>query len=128
MKFGFDFHGVIDKDPKVFGEIMRLLVCKGHEVHIITGTRKTDETIKWLIENNIDYTHFYSISDDLTEKGLLINEDEAGPWFKEQDWDTAKAYYCEEHKIDLHIDDSPEYEKYFSTPFMLMRHQDGDNS
>ena len=34
-------------------------------------------------------------------------------------WDSAKANYCKVKKIDLHIDDSPIYQRYFSTPYCL---------
>jgi len=31
--------------------------------------------------------------------------------------DKEKAWYCEQNNIDLHIDDTAEYGKYFKTPF-----------
>lgn len=34
-------------------------------------------------------------------------------------WDSAKARYCKEHGIDIHIDDSTIYKKWFSTPYCL---------
>ena len=32
-------------------------------------------------------------------------------------WDTAKAEYCMTHGINMHIDDSSQYVKWFSTPY-----------
>ena len=34
-------------------------------------------------------------------------------------WDKAKAWYCAQNDIDIHIDDSVVYGKYFTTPFCL---------
>ena len=42
MKIGFDFHGVIDSLPFLF-QLSQLLVCDGHEVHIITGEKDSEE-------------------------------------------------------------------------------------
>lgn len=36
-----------------------------------------------------------------------------------QTWNTAKAAYCKENGIDLHIDDSQIYQTCFLTPFCL---------
>jgi hypothetical protein len=36
-------------------------------------------------------------------------------------WDTIKAGYCRSNKIDLHIDDTEVYSKYFTTPFLLYK-------
>jgi hypothetical protein len=39
-------------------------------------------------------------------------------WVDDEPWNKTKAELCREHGIDFHIDDSPHYGKYFSTPYM----------
>lgn len=118
VKVGLDIHGVIDYDPEFFSELSHSLVNVGNEVHIITGASKTEEIENKLYEFNIAYTHFFSIVDHNIND---VKYDELGdPWLDDLTWDMAKATYCEERKIHVHIDDTPEYGKYFkSTRFVL---------
>lgn len=111
MKIGLDYHGVIDKFPGYFRIFSESLIKAGHEVHIITGLRKQD------IEQKIPHTHFYSVSDDLVSHFSYHINKEGRPIFEDDVWNKAKAKYCKENKIDLMIDDSKIYGKYFSTPY-----------
>jgi len=114
MKLGLDFHGVIDKGPELFSVMSDLLVKNDHEVHIITGETITNE-FKLKIQNfNIIYTHLFSIIDYHKSIGTLIRYEDNGPWIDEDLWNKTKAEYCERMKIDLHIDDSKVYGKYFT--------------
>lgn len=119
MKFGIDFHGVADTKKKFFSEFTRRVVDNGGEVHIITGNMKTEEIFATLFEYGIVYTHFFSVSDKLLEEDKATHwTSPDDPWFEAEEWNGAKANYCKENQIDLMIDDSEEYGKYFVTPYL----------
>lgn len=120
MKIGIDFHGVIDKAPEFFNKLVCCLLMSNHEVHIITG--ETYETAsKILNAYGIGWTHFYSITDDLLNQGKRYKKDKNDrPCFSTIQWNRAKAIYCKEHGIDIMLDDSMIYGKYFTTPYFKM--------
>lgn len=123
MKFGLDFHGVINKKPEMFSALSHALVKAGHEVHIVTGPRrsKIEEDLK---KFDIAFTHFYSIVEHEEGKGTEIFWDSKGdPYMDMAIWKRAKSEYCKRVGIDLHIDDSAEYGEYFTTPFALFKHK-----
>ena len=119
MKLGLDIHGIITEIPKVLSVITELLVKNGHEVHILTGETISDELKKELEEWQIHYTHLFSIIDYQDKMGIEIIYEENGPWIDGYVWDKTKGDYCSKHKIDLMIDDSMRYGKYFTTPFIF---------
>ena len=122
MKIGLDYHGVIDAVPEFFGLISQLLCEDGHEVHIITGAENTEELQKNLANAGMHWTHLFSISDYHKEKGTQMWRDEKGtPWMSADLWNMAKAKYCTEHEIDVHLDDTARYGEYFTTPFVLFQ-------
>lgn len=122
MKIGLDFHSVIDTAPQFFSVITNLLIRNGHEVHIITGEEDTPEFRKHLCELGIAYTHFFSIVTHNKKQGTEVTYDKNGhPWIDEHTWNTSKAKYCREHKIDIHFDDSEEYCKHFGTPYVVFK-------
>ncbi|MDE1875121.1 MAG: hypothetical protein KGI79_03315 [Patescibacteria group bacterium] len=117
IKIGLDLHGVVDARPELFRELARALIANGHEVHIITGGRKENETAL-LKSFDIPYTHFFSITDHHESLGTPIEWDENGdPHLDTYLWDKTKAEYCLEHGIDLHVDDSDIYHYFFKTPY-----------
>ena len=119
LKIGLDIHGIIDKYPHLFERLSSDWVRMGNEVHIITGNMETKEIKEQLKEWKISYTHFYSVSDSLIEQGLAVHwSDRNNPWFEEVYWNEAKAKYCRDNQIDIHYDDSDEYGKHFTTPFV----------
>jgi len=92
----------------------------GHEIHVLTGEEKTEKLIKQLKEMGIVYDFLFSISTSLMELGHDVKFDEENnPWFKNDLWNSAKGKYCLNNEIDLHFDDSPEYFKYFKTPYVF---------
>ena len=120
MKIGLDVHGVIDSDPTFFSEFTNLMKSAGHEIHVLTGEEKTEKLIKQLKEMGIIYDFLFSISTSLMELGHDVKFDEENnPWFKNDLWNSAKGKYCLNNEIDLHFDDSPEYFKYFKTPYVF---------
>jgi len=119
MKFGLDYHGVIDRSPVWCARFSYRVVTAGHELHIITGHETTDYFLSCLELFDISYTHIFSIADYHKSIGTDVWYDEKQtPWMDENTWNNAKAEYCEREGIDLHIDDSKRYLESFSTPYM----------
>jgi len=127
MKIGLDIHGVVDKYPNFFAEMTELFVAAGHQVHVITGSTlrqdhpKGIENLKFIKENLcISYTHIFSIVDFQEEIGTEITypDDSDNPWMDGEAWDRTKGDYCRKHKIDIMLDDTQRYSKYFDTPFV----------
>ena len=121
MKIGLDIHGVIDAHRPFFAEFSKLLVANGHEVHVMTGPRfkalKPDEL------KDITYTHFFSIVDHCVENNVeVVYDGDGNPWIDQYEWNKAKGDYARLHKIDLVIDDSVDYPKFFSTPIATFKH------
>lgn len=122
MKVGLDFHGVIDKQPELFAKLSNKLRMSDCEIHIITGHKITDEFVQQLKDWKIRYTHLFSIVDYHESINTFVQYDERGPWIDEELWNKTKSIYCEEKQIDVHIDDSEIYGKYFTgkTIYLLM--------
>ena len=120
MKLGLDFHGVCDDKPRIFSILTELLVGAGHEVHIITGEEDTPLLREKLKALRIHYTHLFSIASYHKSIGTKMwNDKKNTPWMDQEIWDVTKAWYCNKHKIDLHIDDSEDYGKHFKTSYLL---------
>lgn len=116
MRIGLDIHGTIDKKPKFFAVFTQRAIANGHFVYVITGSQKTKELELQLKDWGIQYTHFFSIADSLIAEGVIVHwKDKDNPWFDECYWIDAKAKYCARQGIDLMIDDSETYGKYFTT-------------
>lgn len=118
FKIGLDLHGVIDADPEHFAALSKAVIAMGGEVHIITGSMATEALFAWLKERGIKYTKVFSISSYHAAEGTKMNYDERGPWMDSEIWNRSKAEYCSREGIDLHIDDSDVYGKYFATPYL----------
>jgi len=121
FKLGIDIHGTIDFLPKVWSLFSNLLVDNGHQVHIMTGSKITNEIKKQLYELGIKWTHIFSITDYHESIGTEIIYDSKGnPWMDQKLWNKTKAEYAKEKKLDLMVDDSSIYLKKFETPCVLM--------
>jgi hypothetical protein len=121
MKIGFDFHDVLDKH-ELFRVLANFLVDSGHEVHILTGEERNSALQKKIKDLGIKWTKIFSITSYHKKKGTPIRYDKNGkPWMNKKLWDRTKADYCKTHKIDLHIDNSVTYGKYFKTPYLLVQ-------
>lgn len=123
IKIGLDIHGMINHDPTFFSELSRTLLCAGHEIHIMTGSHITDEVVNELKSHGMQWTKLYSIADYYKNKpGVKMTYDAKGrPWISDELWNMAKADYAREHMLDLTLDDSQEYEQYFSTSIGICR-------
>lgn len=138
MKLGLDIHGVLDHNPELFLRI----AAEYDEVHIITGGSFTNT--KYNLEKQLYqisdefyagdgdpnpnsfkwWTHQFSVFDYLLEIGAKTNEEleiDSHYPFPDEVWNSVKAEYCRQHKIDLHVDDMQQYLEYFTTPYMLYK-------
>lgn len=129
MNLMLDIHGVLDKNPEVFTTLARTIRWwgEGSEVHIVTGESISQNLIDQLLSYNQGEQYWdalVSIQDELIKSGAkILSLNEFGrPTFSNEEWDSFKGRYCAEHNIDLAIDDSEEYAKYFDpnvTTFLL---------
>ena len=118
IKIGLDFHGVIDKHPSFFQEFNQKAREEGWQIHIITGGTK-EEVVTKLKDWNISFDEIFSIMDFYEQQGKTILLQNGERHVDEKLWNQAKAQYCQEKQIDIHIDDSSLYQKWFSTPYCL---------
>lgn len=121
FKIGIDWHGVLDAIPEDFAWLSRAVVAAGGECHIITGMTWTEECTRQLKEWGVEYTHTFSIFD---YHHKIMKTPVSGwhdtfniPKIDDELWDKTKGEYCKENEISLHLDDTNEYNKYFTTPF-----------
>jgi hypothetical protein len=130
MKLGLDIHGVIDSNPESFSFMSQSVISGGGEVHIITGGSWTTELENQLKDYGIKWTSHFSVYDYLVNSGIdsigtiQFPDGTIQKKFDYDLWDTIKAGYCRSNKIDLHIDDTEVYSKYFTTPFLLYKSSD----
>ena len=123
MKLGIDVHGIISRDPLFFSELSKIFIREGHQIHIITGRRVTPLLKAYLDSYKIYYTRIFSIIDYHLSIGTKVTyKDPDNPWIDQDLWNKAKAEYCEQEKIDFHIDDSEVYGNYFKTPYCRIRY------
>jgi len=115
MKLGLDIHGVLTKDYESFVNLAKCGLWE--EVHIITGVTISDKLIEQLKGYNNGkqfWSHLVSIEDELMRVIPAEGFNEKGrPYWDDIVWNNFKGKYCNENKIDLHFDDSPEYEIHF---------------
>lgn len=127
MKLGLDIHGVIDSNPESFAFMSQSVIAGGGEVHIITGGSWTSELEEQLKGYGIKWTSCFSVYDYLLDSGIdsigtiQFPDGTIQKKFDYHLWDTIKAGYCKSNSIDLHIDDTEVYSKYFTTPFLLYK-------
>lgn len=119
MKLGLDIHGVIDKRPDMFANLTEIAKNRGYEVHILTGSKVNNSLIEQLNGYGIKFDNVFSILDYHTkETDTHMWQDSKNNWWIDDDiWNETKGIYCKKMGIDLHIDDTKIYGKYFETPF-----------
>ena len=127
MKLGLDIHGVIDSNPESFAFMSQSVITNNGEVHIITGGSWTTDLEEQLKGYGIKWTSHFSVYDYLVDSGIdsigtiQFPDGTIQKKFDYHLWDTIKAGYCRSNNIDLHIDDTEVYSKYFTTPFLLYK-------
>ena len=124
LKIGLDIHGVIDTYPYYFKKLSEFYISCDFEVHIITGAQKTKELTNLLNNFEIQYTHFFSISDYLIKNGFKHHFSSSNnPWFDEEVWICQKGDYAKRVNLNIHYDDTLEYKSFFPkcTMFCLIK-------
>lgn len=118
IKIGLDFHGVVSSRPQYFAEFSRQVLALGYELHIITGG-PADVVDKMLKEWQVRYTNLFAILDYYDAKGEVEYYDNGEFKVPEKLWNSAKGEYCMAKGINLHIDDSMQYARWFMTPYCI---------
>jgi len=120
IKIGVDLHGVIDDNVDLFKIISAMLLfgdLGNVEIYVISGPPKNEvleELNKLRIYQGVHYTNIYTIVDFLKEQDVKMWLDYKNTWWaSDKDWWRAKAKICEQLGIDLMIDDTKNYKKYF---------------
>ena len=118
IKIGIDYHGVITANPDFFRKFNKYAIENNCLIYIISGGHKKDIEA-YLNKHTIAYSVIWSTLDYYDDLQKVEYFDDGT--FKVDDtlWDKAKAWYCVQNDIDIHIDDSVVYGKYFTTPFCL---------
>ncbi len=116
MKISLDLHGVIDSDPKFFAVFTETLYRQRCEIHVVTGQEISVELTKQLKNYGIIYDHLFSITSYHKVIGSTVKYKDGNllhPLIDPKLWDPTKAEYCRNENINVHIDDSRHYGKYF---------------
>lgn len=117
-KIGIDFHGVINQDPAFFQALTTAAVEQGIEVHIVSGgPRRHIE--RYAEKYGIRYHKIWCIFDFYKHKELIQFLPDGSFHMDDELWNKAKADYCRQEEIALHIDDSNVYGDYFTSPYCL---------
>ena len=122
LKIGVDYHGVINSDVAYFKQFCKIALQRGHEVHILSGGPE-EKIVNHLQAEEIEYTRVFTIFDFYNEKGLACHLPNGNFYVDENLWNETKAEYCRQNNIDIQIDDSLIYGRYFTTPYCLYNHQ-----
>jgi len=116
-RYGFDLHGVIDKEVGFYLWYFETLIEEGKEVWVVSGppTREIEaELFKLGFLPGQHYTKVESVVDFLTRKRVKMWQDEKNTWWaSEEDWWSSKAKICEENEIEVMFDNSGKYAPYF---------------
>jgi len=116
-KISVDFHGVINFDPVLFGAMMRLWHDKGIKIYVVSGGPH-EYIAAYLQKHNIPYDNLWCIFDYFNSREKITVAADGSFHIDDELWNAAKGKFCAAEKIDLHIDDSNVYGKYFSTPYV----------
>lgn len=112
MNISFDIHGVITKYPTIISNIGRVAKNLGHTIWICSGIPEIQA--KQLIDNIVIYDKYFSIVDYHRSIGTQMYQKENGSWMMNKDyWNPTKGQWAEREQIDIHLDDSKVYGKYF---------------
>lgn len=115
-KIGVDFHGVINTRPDFFREFCREALKIGLEVYIISGGPR-ETILAYLNQYRIPYTKLWCIYDYYEQRHQVEFYDDGSFHVADELWNKAKAEYCKEQNVCVHIDDSAIYGREFATPY-----------
>lgn len=111
MNVSFDLHGVIDKDPKLFSEMMGELYDDGHTVYVLTDSTFENAIAELAkLRTKFVFKCILSTTDYLMKQNDNWEYDQHGrPSWHPDIWWAAKAQICKDYKIDVHYDNCEEY-------------------
>lgn len=118
LKIALDYHGVINGNVEYFKTFCKIAIARKHRIYILTGGPK-EKVIRQLDKAEVPYFNLFTITDYYQDQKKAFCGANGEFLVDEKLWNTAKADYCKVHKIDVLIDDSKIYEKYFATPYCL---------
>ena len=124
-KIGVDFHGVINTKPDFFREFCREALKIGLEIYIISGGPR-ETILAYLNQYQIPYTKLWCIYDYYEQRHQVEFYDDGSFHIDKELLNKAKAEYCKEQNICVHIDDSAIYGREFATPYC--RYDEQSNS
>ncbi|MBR1600619.1 MAG: hypothetical protein IJ677_03480 [Alphaproteobacteria bacterium] len=117
-KIGIDFHGVLNTNPSFFRDFCHQAINRNIEIHLISGGPR--ETIAEFAQmNSIKYTKLWCIFDYFNAKNEVKFLPDGSFHVDDENWNKAKAQYCLKNNINVQIDDSHIYKRYFITPYCL---------
>ena len=124
-KIGIDFHGVINVKPDFFRRFLLEALKNNLEVYIISGGPR-ETILAYLNQYQIPYTKLWCIFDYYEQRHQVEFYDDGSFHVDDELWNKAKAEYCKEQNICIHIDDSVIYGREFATPYC--RYDEQSNS
>jgi len=116
FKLGLDVHGVIDDDPEFFSDLSKTISERGHYIYIVTGREETSDLVEEIKKYGISHIAILSITSHQKTLGTPIsylNDRRSQPIMDPEIWNPTKAALCATVGIDVMIDDSLIYGKYF---------------
>lgn len=120
INLGLDLHGVVDTYPYKFIPLALAVKAAGGKVYIMTGAsadlakKQISDAEGQTYALSIWYDKILSITDYLKSQEVPhIQNEDGGIRVDDETWDRVKSVWAKEYQIDLHIDDSPVYGKYF---------------
>ena len=122
IKIGLDYHGVIDTNPQYFAEFCSLARHQGILIYIITGGQGL-QIRQYLQDIKLEYDFIFSVLDYCYALGKTTQDAQGNIRINDEDWNKAKAEFCCQNNITLHIDDSNIYQEYFTTCYCLFDKQ-----
>lgn len=124
-KIGIDFHGVINTRPDFFRVFCIEALKAGVDVYIISGGPR-ETILAYLNQYQIPYSKLWCIYDYYEQRHQVAFYDDGSFHVDDELWNKAKAEYCKQENICVHIDDSAIYGREFETPYC--RYDEKSNS
>ena len=120
-KISIDFHGVLNVAPQYFKKFMDAALADGTLVYVVSGGPRADIE-HFLRYHEMSYTTLWCIIDEPEINAQTHFFADGSFRVDDNLWDKAKAEFCRDEKIGLHIDDSLVYGKFFTTGYCIYNH------
>ena len=117
LKIGLDFHGVITDNPEYFKVFLPTKRCAADMKFMLSVAVRRLRLKSFLWQWGIKYTDIFAIVDYYDARGCVTFYENGEFKVPDKLWNCAKAAYCDENGINIHIDDTMSYSEGFTTPF-----------